>query len=247
MLLHVGLLALSFLAYTQAVLNFAVLFGLLLTLELAAERSAEARRRALGLVGACLLAGLVAFGAFYVRYVPTLEAMREGRAVPEERILLERFEREERARAAANEEIAPEEADPYSGPSFDLLRGIRKAAFRLYVFYAGFAALLVWGFLRLALSLPARGARLVWAWGLSYLALNILSGSLPGPNLARYNKDLELVAPLACLALGTVFARLAENGRRPARLAAAALAIAWLLVGASRAQEYLTRTFVVER
>ncbi len=241
-----GLLAACFLAYTQAVLNFGVFFGLLLGFELASGRGATTRRWAAALIGSCLLAGLFAFSAFYARYVPMLEAMRDGRAVPEERILRERFEREERARAAAQEATIPEEVDPYTGPSFELLRGVRKAGWRLFVFYAAFAPLVVVGWVLLARWLSPPAARLVSAWGLSYVLLNVLSGSLPGPNLLRYNKDLELLAPLACLALGTPFSRLAE-GRRPARLAAAVLAAVWVVWGASQATESLTRTFVVER
>jgi hypothetical protein len=174
--------------------------------------------------------------------------MRDGRAVAEERILRERFEREERARAAAREEPALEEVDPYAGASFELLRGVRKAGWRLYVFYAGFAPLVVVGVVLLARSLEPPATRLVIVWAASYLVLNVLSGSLPGPNLLRYNKDLELVAPLACLALGTLFSRLVE-ARRPGRLAAAAAlaAVVWVAWAASRAADSLTSTFVVER
>lgn len=242
-----GLLALCFFAYTQAVLNFAVLFALLIALELAADRSGATRRRAGGLIAAAVLGGLVAFAAFYARYVPSLEAMHDGRAVPEERILLDRLEREDRARAAAGEAVVPQEADPYTGQSLDLLRGVRKAGWRLYVFYGVFAPIVVWGIVRLGLSLSPPGARLIWAWGAAYLTLNLLSGGLPGPNLVRYNKDLELLAPLACLGLGALFARLSTSERVPSRATAAALGIVWAIWATGRAEEFLTRTFVVER
>ena len=42
---------------------------------------------------------------------------------------------------------------------------------------------------------------------MTYLVLNLASGGLPGPNLVRYNKDLEVVAPLFCVALAVGGAR----------------------------------------
>lgn len=242
-----GLLLLSFLAYTQSVLNFAFVLGLFLAFDLARDRSPEKRSRALGLLGSCLVAGLAASALFYVRYVPMLQAMREERPVPQERALRERFAREERARAAAGEVPAPEEFDPYTGAGFEPVRGVRKAGWRLYVFYGLFAPLVLWGFSRLALSLHGGAARFTWAWGLTYAALNFASGSLPGPNLLRYNKDLELIAPLACLSLGTLVVRLWE-GRAPwGRFAAALLATLWIVFGWSRAVQYLAQTSFFER
>jgi hypothetical protein len=190
---------------------------------------------------------VIAFGAFYSRYVPMLEAMRTRQPVPQERVLLERLEREEKARLAVGEPAHVEEADPYTGADFDLIRGFRKAGWRLYVFYGAFALLLVWGFARFALSLPSDLARFAWAWGLTYLVLNLLSGSLPGPNLVRYNKDLEIVAPLACVALASVGVRLAERPQPIRRAVAIALAIAWTAFGVARAAEYLRAGFSLER
>ena len=241
------MLLMSFLVYAQSVVSLTLLLGLFVGFELFAERNVDARRRALGVVGACVVAGLTAFAVFYVRYVPALQAMSEGRAVPEERILLERFEREERARAGANEEIAREDPDPYAGANFDPLRGIRKAAWRLYVFYGLFAPVLVWGFLRLVFALSGAEARFAWAWALTYLLLNFASGSLPGPNLLRYSKDLEVIAPLACLSLGSVLLALWQPGDRWKRLVAAGLGLGWAAFGATRAVQYLTETFVLER
>lgn len=242
-----SLLALSFLAYTQSVLSLTLLLGLFLCFELIADRTAEARRRALAVTFALALAGAAAFGLFYVRYVPALRAMGEGRAVNEERILLERFEREERTRAAAPEELSPEEPDPYAGAHFDLLRGMRKAGWRLYIFYGVFAPVVVWGFVRLALTLTGSQARFTWAWALTYVALNFGSGSLPGPNLLRYNKDLELIAPLACVSIGGLLLGLWGRGDRFRRFVAAGLALGWTAFGATRAVQYLTATFVLER
>jgi hypothetical protein len=201
------------------------------------------------LAGAFALAGVLAFGAFYFRYVPMLQAMRAGLAVPQERTLLERFEREERARAATGEAAHVEEADPYTGPDFDLLRGLRKAGFRLYVFYGAFALLVVWGFARLALSLSLSSdlARFAWAWGATYLVLNLLSGSLPGPNLVRYNKDLEIVAPLACLSLASAGMRVAERAHPARRIGAIVLVLAWTAFCVNRAVQYLGAGFSLER
>jgi hypothetical protein len=242
-----ALLALAFLAYTQSALNLLIVFALFCAIDLAFERNRAAVGRTLALALAFGLAGAIAFGAFYFRYVPMLEAMRAGQAVPQERVLIERLEREEKARLAAGEPAHVEEADPYTGADFDLIRGFRKAGWRLYVFYGAFALLVVWGFVRLALSLPSDLARIAWAWGLTYLVLNLLSGSLPGPNLVRYNKDLEIVAPLACLSLASAGVRLADRAQPLRRALAIALALAWTAFGVTRAAEYLRAGFSLER
>ena len=242
-----ALLALAFLAYTQSALNLLIVFGLFCAIDLARERSRAALSRTLALALAFGLAGVIAFGAFYFRYLPMLDAMRSGQPVPQERVLLERLEREEKARVAIGEPAHVEEADPYTGPDFDLFRGLRKAGWRLYVFYGAFAVLVVWGFVRLALSLPSDLARIAVAWGLTYVVLNLLSGSLPGPNLVRYNKDLEIVAPLVCLSLASVGFRLAERAQPVRRALAIVLAIAWTAFGVSRAAESLRAGFSLER
>lgn len=240
-----GLLGLSFLAYTQGLLNFAVLFPLLWALDLVRDRPGALRRGA-GLAAASILGGLIAFGVFYWRYVPALEAMRAGRPVAGERILLERFDREDRARAAAGEDALVEEPDPYSGPSLDAFRGLRKAGWRLFVFYGIFAPVVAFAVVLLARSLAADARRFVWAWALTYIALNLLSGSLPGPNLVRYNKDLEIVAPLVCIALGFALWSGWRSGRT-ARILTTATALGWLVFAAGRAAGALTERFVLER
>jgi len=83
----------------------------------------------------------------------------------------------------------------------------------------------------------------VLAWALTYLVLNLLSGGLPGPNLVRYNKDLEVVAPLCCLALGFVGAWLWARGR----WMAAVYAAAYSTFGLARGVRYLTEKFILER
>ena len=157
----------------------------------------------------------------------------------EERILLEKLEH---ARPS-EEQSAPEEPDPYTGPSFDLLRGFRKAAWRLYVFYGLFSVGVVAG---MALVLrSAQGTRRRWVaiWAAAYLLLNVASGGLPGPNLVRYNKDLELVAPLCCLALASV----GDWVWRRTRILAVAYGAGYFFFAVVRAARYLTETFVLER
>src|SRR6185295_12942437 len=192
-----ALLAGALLTYTQSLLNFAVLLPLLLAL----HRSPEGRRRQLGLAAAGALGATLSLALFYGRYVPILLDMRRGVPMAEERVLLDKQEQQARQAALAGETPAPpeEDDDPYTGPRADLLRGLRKAGWRLYVFYGLFAPVVVAGVLLAWRRTPRPdAARFVAAWALTYLLLNIASGGLPGPNLVRYNKDLEVVAPLCC-------------------------------------------------
>jgi hypothetical protein len=202
-----ALLAAALLTYTQSLLNFAVLLPLFLLLQIAFDRGAGARRRQIGLVAAGLIGATLSLVVFYGRYVPTLFDMRRGIPMAEERVLLEKQEQQARNAALSGEPLPPAETDedPYTGPRADLLRGLRKAAWRLYVFYGLFAPVVLAGVL-LAWRRTARAdaARFVAAWALTYLVLNLASGGLPGPNLVRYNKDLEVVAPLCCVGLATV-------------------------------------------
>ena len=59
----------------------------------------------------------------------------------------------------------------------------------------------------------------------------------------RYNKDLEVVAPLFCLALASVFEWLWIRSRWLAMLYGGA----YLAFGVARAARYLTEKFVLER
>ncbi len=196
----------ALLVYVQGFLNFGVLF-LLLTLLLLWERGRAALRPLSGLLTAGLLAATLAFVLFYARYVPVLEAMRDKRPIPQERIVLDRLAAEERARQAAGEAVAAEEADPFVGSDFSPLRGLRKAGWRLYVFY-GWAAPALLGCAGLLVSAAKPEHRsFLAAWALTYVSLNLLSGGLPGPNFFRYNKDLEFVAPLACVCAGAIATR----------------------------------------
>ena len=151
-----------------------------------------------------------------------------------------------RARASIGEQAVEEEVDPYAGPGLDPGRGLRKAGWRLYVFYGAFAPVVVLAFVVLAHTLPKHIASFVWAWGATYVVLNFLSGGLPGPNLVRYNKDLEIVAPLACIALGAGWERLWSHGNWRRALAVGA-GSAWVLYGALRALQSLAASSVIER
>lgn len=233
-----GLLALCLLVYTQALVNFGILLPLFLVLQLLRDREPGFVRRLWGLAAAGALGLLLAAGAFYARYVPIVRDMAHGVPMPEERILLEKLER-----ARPDEDAAPEEPDPYAGPSLDPWRGIRKAAWRLYVFYGPFAPAVIAGLLVLFPRGDATRARFVLAWASTYLLLNLASGGLPGPNWLRYNKDLEIVAPLCCIALASVAAWLA----RRSRALAVVFGSGYLLFALLRATRALTEKIVLER
>jgi hypothetical protein len=233
------LVAAALLTYTQSLLNFAVLVPLVVGFTVALDPAPGGARRMAGLVAASAVGGLLALALFYGRYVPVFLDMQRGIPMAEERILIEK-----QARAAAtDEEVAPDVDDPYSGPTFAPARGLRKAASRLWIFYGWVSAAILFG-LWLVLRAQDPGARaFVAAWAAAYVVLNFLSGSLPGPNLVRYNKDLEVVAPLACVALA--FAGHALWLR--SRALAVAFACAYAIFGAARAAGYLTSKFVLER
>ncbi|HVR71912.1 MAG TPA: hypothetical protein VMT87_13805 [Vicinamibacteria bacterium] len=236
-----ALVALALLTYTQSLLNFGILLPLLLAFQLLRDRTPFARRRQLGLAAAGALGALLSLALFYGRYVPVFLDMRRGIPMAEEQILLDKTEQRQRV---ATEETAPEEPDdPYAGPGLDLLRGARKAAWRTYLFYGGFAPVIAAGLVLLLRATEGARTRLVVAWASTFLLLNLASGGLPGPNLVRYNKDLEIVAPLFALALGAVGVWLATIARPLGLLYAASF---WWF-GAARAARYLTEKFVLER
>jgi hypothetical protein len=223
-----ALLALAFLSYTQSPLNFGAVLGVFLPLALLRDRSAASLRRALGTIGAFGLAGAVSLGLFYWRYLPGLKAMRQGAPQVEEDALRDRPKEVE---AAPSE---PDEKNPFFGPDLDLWRGLRKAGFRLWVFYGVYAFAVPAGlFLLLRRTSPA-DSLFVLAWGLHYLVMNLGSGGLPSPNLLRYNKEMEFAAPLFCLALATLGAWIYERSR----VAAALYGGGFLVFGASEAARY---------
>ncbi len=241
-----ALVAAALLTYTQSLLNFAVLLSLFLALQLFFDRSREGRRRQLGLAAAGAFGATLSLALFYGRYVPIFYDMRRGIPMAEERVLLDKQEQQARQAARAGELVAPPEPedDPYTGPRADLWRGLRKAGWRLYVFYGLFAPVVVAGAL-LAWRHTARpdAARFVAAWALTYLVLNLASGALPGPNLVRYNKDLEVIAPLCCLALASMGAWLSTL----TRAGALAYGAAFWMFGLARAKAYFVERLWLER
>jgi hypothetical protein len=241
-----ALLASALLTYTQSLLNFAVLLSLFLGLQIAFDRTVEGRRRQLGLAAAGILGATLSFALFYGRYVPILFDMRRGVPMAEERVLLDKQEQQARQAALSGQELPPPEQDddPYTGPRTNVWRGLRKAGWRLYVFYGLFAPVVAAGAL-LAWRRTARpeAARFVAAWALTYLVLNLASGGLPGPNLVRYNKDLEVVAPLCCLGLASAGAWLWSRTRG----AALAYGAAFWLFGLLRARGYFLEKLFLDR
>jgi hypothetical protein len=235
-----ALIAAALLTYTQSLLNLAILLPLFLLFDVVGDGSAEGRRRQVGLVVAGVAGAVLALGLFYGRYLPTFLDMQKGIAMPEERIVLEKFARQ----PVIAEETVPEEPDdPFAGPTVDPVRGLRKAGWRLYVFYAWFGPVIAAGIVLLWRGLGGPAARVVAAWALTYVLLNLASGGLPGPNLVRYNKDLEIVAPLFCVALAVVGSWVWERSR----LLAAALGGTYTLFTVHRAVRALVERFVLER
>jgi hypothetical protein len=232
-----SLIALALLTYTQSLLNFAVLLPLFLAVWLARDRSRDALRGAAGLVIAGALGGVLSLAVFYGRYVPIFFDIQRGVPMAEEKILLEK------PATPVEQDVKPEEPDPYTGPTVDPVRGLRKAAWRLYVFYGPFAAAVIAGIALVWRVQSGPERAFVLAWALTYVALNLLSGGLPGPNLVRYNKDLEIVAPLFCFALAAVGEWLWARGR----WLAISYAAAYGAFGIARAVRYLTEKFVLER
>jgi hypothetical protein len=189
---------------------------------------------------------VLSLAVFYGRYVPTFVDMQRGVPMPEERVLLEKLKQP--APADEDEPASQEPDDPFAGPHLDPWRGVRKAAWRLYVFYGPFSPAVLAGLaLLFARRLHGDAARFAASWALLYLLLNLASGGLPGPNLVRYNKDLEIVAPLFCLALGAIGAALWSRRAAWARACALLYAASFWGFGASRAVAYLTEKFVMER
>ncbi len=224
------LLALSMLVYTQALVNFALLLGLFSLLQLMGRRDPRALRRVAGVALAGTLGLGVATLGFYGRYIPGLAAMWKGEPVAGEQILLDRFEMEQRVGGP----VTPEAPDRFAADDISALRGLHKGAARLWIFYGAWSALVVAGAIMWYRGLAGPQAQLGLAWLASYPLLNLASGGLPNPNLLRYAKDLEFVAPAACIALATAVALLWKRDEPISRLAAVAMALGFLSYGVVR-------------
>ena len=234
------LLAAALLTYTQSILNFAVILPLFLLVELATERP---WKRMLGLAGASLLGVVLSLAVFYGRYVPIALDMMRGVPMPEEQILIEKQERERASRAPVEENAERTPEDPYAGPGVDPVRGLRKAGWRMWVFYGPFALAVIAGLVLLGRTLEGALLRFTITWAATYVVLNLLSGGLPGPNLVRYNKDHEVVAPLFCVAIAVVGAWL----WRRSRWLAIAYAGAFVAYATMRGWSAWMARFVLER
>ncbi len=205
-----GLVALALLTYTQSVVSLALLMPLFLALQLAFDRAPGAWRRHAGLALAGALGATLACGLFYGRYASVFLDMQRGVPMQGESIVLQRLER---LRNVTTGPAAEEHDDPYAQPTTDLFRGMRKAAHRLRLFYGPFALAVGIGYLALIKRSEAVAARFVTAWGATYLLICIGSGGLPGPNLLRYSKELEVIAPLCCVAMAIVGSWLWQRAR----------------------------------
>jgi hypothetical protein len=221
-----ALLAIALLTYTQSILNFAVIIPLFLLVEIARDRE---WKRILGLAAASLLGVVLSLAVFYGRYVPIAIDMARGVPMPEEQILIEKQEREKASRAAVEENAERTPDDPFAGPGVDPIRGMRKASTRLWVFYGPFALAVVAGLVLLIRTLQGPAQRFAVTWAVTYLVLNLLSGGLPGPNLVRYNKDHEIVAPLFCIAIAVAGGWLWRRSRLLAIAYAAGFAV-WVVL-----------------
>jgi len=205
------LIAVALLVYTQSLLNLGLLLPGFLLLQFGCDRARW--RGHLGLAAAGALGALLALGLFYGRYVPIFLSMQRGEPMAGEEIVLERMAQQERARIAAEEKPETGVDDPYVGPDVNPIRGLRKAASRFWIFYGPFSLPVALGLILLTTSVEAERLRLVCAWAAVYVLLNLGSAGLPGPNLLRYNKDLEIVALLCCVCLAVTGAWLWTRAR----------------------------------
>ncbi len=236
-----ALVALALLTYTQSLVNLGLLLPGFLLLQLVLDHGSWRRHLALGAAG--LLGALLALAVFYGRYTPVFVDMRRGVPMDGESIVLERIAQQERARLAADEPAETGVDDPYIGTDLNLARGVRKAISRFWIFYGPFSIAVAVGFLSLVKRSEPELARFLLAWGGVYLLLNLGSAGLPGPNLLRYNKDLEIVAPLFCASLAATGERLFVLNR----LAGTAYGMGYLAWGAWRAVEAFSVRVYLER
>jgi hypothetical protein len=217
-----GLMALSLLTYSQALINFGLLFALYLISDVLAARLPTDRRRQI-LVAMAGLTAVALSLLFYARYVGPFLDMRHGTPMPQEQILLEK-QRVEREYAESRGEtlVAQPEDDAFAGQDFDPLRGLRKTVVRLFIFYGPFVVTVLWGLFIVVRQVDGTQRRYLLAWSSLFFVTAFLSGALPSPNFLRYGKDLESVAPLFCTGLAAATTYI---GRRNRALASAHVAL----------------------
>ncbi|HJS59566.1 MAG TPA: hypothetical protein VKA01_15785 [Vicinamibacteria bacterium] len=235
------LVAAALLTYTQSVVNLGVILPGFLLLQLLFDRRSWRRHLAFAAAGA--LGALLAVAVFYARYIPIISDMRRGVPMQGESIVLERIVQQERARIAADEPAETGVDDPFVGPDVDLVRGLRKATSRFWIFYGPFSLAVGLGFLLLIKRSEPEITRFLFVWASVYLFLNLGSAGLPGPNLLRYNKDLEIVAPLFCVCLAMAGEWLFHRSRA----LGTAYGLGYLAWGAWRAHEAFNARVFIER
>ena len=198
-----ALLALALLTYTQSLLNFAVLLPLFLARGDRARPFVEAHRS--GWPARSVLGVVLSLAVFYGRYVPIFarhDARRaDARGADPAREAGARAgqSRGDRRRPSVRPRIrtrAPASircaacARPAGGCGCSTARSPSRSSLGLVLLFR-------------TLDGAARCASRS-TWAATYLVLNLLSGGLPGPNLVRYNKDHEIVAPLFCVAIAVL-------------------------------------------
>jgi hypothetical protein len=210
----VGLMTLSLLLYSQALINFGLLFALYLLSDVVVARQSADRRRQLLVAAAGLIAVALSMGLFYGRYVGPFLAMRHGVPMPQEEVLLEQQRiRRTYAEARGEAPVVQPEDDAFAGSTFDPLRGLKKIVVRLFIFYGPFALTALWGLATVIRSMEGTQRRYLVAWSSLFFVTAFLSGALPSPNFLRYGKDLESVAPLFCLGLAAATLALARRSK----------------------------------
>lgn len=213
----------AFLVYTQSIVNFGLLIGGLLGLELA-RQSQGGRAGVLRIAMAGVLALGASAGAFYSRYLPVLDNVQSHRPQPESRVL-DRLEELRAKPPTANETPEADDLnDPYAGPTLNPLRGMARLGARLWRFNGPFVLLICVGGWLLFRQSDRRTQNVLAAWSGVAVWISLLAAGLPSPNGFQHLKDLEFVTPLFALAMGTATLRLWNRSSA----AAVGLAAAWL-------------------
>lgn len=212
--------------YTQALLNFGVLVGILIVAT-TIRRFSGARAASLALVSC--LAVLGAFVGFYKRYLPVLAHLTNGTALSEEKVLTDLNEK--RAKGTPSVDRMIEEAnDPDAAGGLSLVRPVRKLARRTTLFFGPFGVFFwlgLLGIISLARELPPDKKIVVTASLLLFPLVTLLTAGFPGPNGFRHLKDLDFGSPLLAVGLAHLAGQSwIRDGRT--RLIAVVVAVVWL-------------------